>query len=130
MDNVREEIAKNILYYRKSKKYTQKELAEYLGVGVSAVSNWEKGVNSVDIDTLHKVCVFLQISINDIFGSFSNITSNALTPYQQAVINNMKELNIEGQEKLVDYSDDLVSSGKYKKLNSDSVGAEKSTKHA
>lgn len=114
MDNVREEIAKNILYYRKSKKYTQKELAEYLGVGVSAVSNWEKGVNSVDIDTLYKVCVFLQISINDIFGNFSNITSNSLTHHQQTVINNMKGLNIEGQEKLVDYSDDLVSSGKYK----------------
>ena len=45
--SVREEIAKNLLYYRKVNKITQKQLATYLGVNSSAVSNWENGVTQL-----------------------------------------------------------------------------------
>lgn len=43
METVKEEIAKNLLYYRKKAGYTQKEFAKLLGVRNSAVSNWESG---------------------------------------------------------------------------------------
>lgn len=53
---------------------TQKELAELLGVKNSAVSNWEKGVNSIDIETLFKACTIFKISVNDMYGQYSNET--------------------------------------------------------
>lgn len=72
MGIVREEISKNLLFYRKKCGLTQKELAQKIGVGVSAVSNWEKGANSIDIETLFEVCKIYGISINDMYGKFSN----------------------------------------------------------
>ncbi len=47
---------------------SQKELAKLVGVQHTAVSNWENAINSIDIDTLFKVCEVLDISINTVFG--------------------------------------------------------------
>ncbi len=74
MGNIRDEISKNLLFYRKRSGMTQKELAELLGVKNSAVSNWEKGVNSIDIETLFKACTIFKISVNDMYGQYSNET--------------------------------------------------------
>lgn len=74
MGSIRDEISKNLLFYRKKSGMTQKELAEKLGVKNSAVSNWEKGVNSIDIETLFKACTIFEITVNDMYGLFSNNT--------------------------------------------------------
>lgn len=97
MGSVREEIAKNLLYYRKNKKYTQKELADFLGVNNSAVSNWEKGLNSIDIDTLHRACVFLGISVNDMFGTFANVNNTSLSSDEVSVIEAYRLLDERGK---------------------------------
>lgn len=76
----REIIAKNIQQFRRQKKMTQKELAKQLGVNNSAVSNWETGVNSIDIDTLFKVCKILGVTANDMYGwDNGELTSNKPT---------------------------------------------------
>lgn len=67
-ENVKDTIAKNLLYYRKRNKITQKELAEKLGVKHNAISAWENGVNSIDIDTLFRVCQIFGITVNDMYG--------------------------------------------------------------
>lgn len=72
MGNIRDEISKNLLFYRKRSGMTQKELANLLGVKNSAVSNWEKGVNSIDIETLFKACTIFNISVNDMYGIYNN----------------------------------------------------------
>ena len=69
MGTIKDEIAKNLLYYRKKFGYTQKQLAEMLGVKNSAVSNWENGQNAIDIETLVKACEIFGITINDMYGS-------------------------------------------------------------
>ena len=66
-DNVKETIAKNLLYYRKKNKITQKALAEQLGVKHNAISAWENGVNSIDIDTLFCVCKIFGVTVNDMY---------------------------------------------------------------
>lgn len=67
-ENIKETIAKNLLYYRKKNKITQKELAEQLGVKHNAISSWENGVNSIDIDTLFRVCKIFGVTVNDMYG--------------------------------------------------------------
>lgn len=66
-DNVKETIAKSLLYYRKKNKITQKALAEQLGVKHNAISAWENGVNSIDIDTLFRVCKIFGVTVNDMY---------------------------------------------------------------
>lgn len=44
---------------------------------------------------------------------------------EEQLISMYRELNEEGKEKLVDYADDLVSSGKYIKSSTNQVGGEK-----
>ena len=56
-----------MLYDRKKNKITQKALAEQLGVKHNAISAWENGVNSIDIDTLFRVCKIFGVTVNDMY---------------------------------------------------------------
>jgi transcriptional regulator with XRE-family HTH domain len=68
MENIKEEIAKNLKRLREARQVTQKQLADYLGVKYNTVSSWEIGKNSIDIVVLIKICDFLKVSLNDIYG--------------------------------------------------------------
>lgn len=72
MSIIRKNIARNILYYRKKLNLNQKELAGRLSVGNSAISNWEKELNSPDIDTLFEMCRVFDININEMCGIEDN----------------------------------------------------------
>ena len=81
MGNIKDEISKNLLYYRKKSGLTQKEFAEKLGVKNTAVSNWENNQNSIDIETLVKACNIFGISINQMYESnndFFNLSSHEI----------------------------------------------------
>lgn len=83
MKDIRKNIARNILYYRKKLSLTQKELADRLGVRNSAVSNWEKKQNSPDIDTLFDMCKLFDISITEMAGVSTSNLSEKYTPDEQ-----------------------------------------------
>lgn len=68
MYSIKDEIAKNILFYRKKNKLTQKELAEKLGVKHNTISCWEKGTNDIDIATLFNMAQIFNVSITDMYG--------------------------------------------------------------
>lgn len=87
MSTIKEEVAKNLLFYRKKAGLTQKQLADMLGVKNTSISNWELGNNSMDIDTLFQICTILNVSITDMYGRFSNTFENDLTPHEKTVIN-------------------------------------------
>lgn len=108
MGNVKDAISKNILFYRKQKKMSQKDLAKQIGVNNSAISNWENGINSIDIETLFKVCKALDISIDTIFGESNknNCYLNSeesehikhyrsLDPHGKKIVNKIIEIEIE-----------------------------------
>ncbi len=71
MDSIKEEVAKNLLYQRKKNNLTQKELADKLGVKHNSISSWENGTNSIDIETLFKLCEIFDISVNDMYGIYT-----------------------------------------------------------
>ncbi len=68
MGGLRIEIGKNIKKYRTKAKMTQKDLAEKLGIGAPAVSNWENGSNAPDIETLFLICGILHVGVADLYG--------------------------------------------------------------
>ena len=76
---LKENIQKNLAFYRKKKGYNQKELADRLGIGATTVSGWERGAYTPDIDTLFVICRLLGVTLNDMFGIDEFSDTNALT---------------------------------------------------
>lgn len=101
MGIVRDEIAKNILLYRKKRGLTRKALAEKLGVSASAVVNWEYGKNSIDIDTLHILCEVLNVDITDMFGKCANMLDYTFSEEEKDNIYKVRKLNEEGKKYVV-----------------------------
>lgn len=64
----RMELKNIIIQKRKEKNMTQEELAEKLNVARQTVSKWETGETVPDIDSLKKLAILLEISIDRIFG--------------------------------------------------------------
>ena len=62
MENVKEIIAKNLSELRKSKKWTQQQLAEKINDSDKAISRWEHGDSLPDIETLSKICDLFGVS--------------------------------------------------------------------
>lgn len=81
-DNIKEIVAKNLLYYRKKNNITQKALAEQLGVKHNAISAWENGVNSIDIDTLFRVCKIFGVTVNDMYDMTASAESPTLAAHK------------------------------------------------
>lgn len=78
MNKINDDISKNIKKYRKLNKMTQKRLGELVGVSTAAVSNWETGSNSIDIDSLFKVCNALNVPLSSITDSTEDFSISAL----------------------------------------------------
>jgi transcriptional regulator with XRE-family HTH domain len=76
---VRNEIAKNLAYFRKEKKLTQEDLGQQLGVKRNTVSSWESGINAIDVEVLFQICQILNVSVSDLFGKFANSSANELS---------------------------------------------------
>ena len=60
------EIGARIRKFREDRGYSQKELAELIGVSNSRISNWEQGVNRPDADILVDLCKTLNVSPSEL----------------------------------------------------------------
>ena len=70
MGSISEEIAKNLMFYRKRAGLTQKQLADTLHVTKTSVSNWETAKNAMDIETLFAICDLLNVSVKEMYGKY------------------------------------------------------------
>lgn len=106
---LKENIQKNLIFYRKKMKKTQKDLAVALGVSAAAISSWECGNNSPDIDTLFLICNELQVGLYDICGLEAENT--IMTDDECKLLNTYKSLNQAGRKKLLERADELSELG-------------------
>lgn len=65
---VREKIRMSLERYISASGYTQKEIADALGVSKSSVTNWLKGKNSPDANLVMPICKLLNITIAQFYG--------------------------------------------------------------
>ena len=111
-------FASRLRQAREQSGLTQQDLAEKLGITKSAIGNYENGVSSPKWDVLLKIFDVLKVEPNFLYqDSFSLETpeTSPLTPQQSALLSSFELLNEEGQQKALDYVDDLVLTGRYKK---------------
>ena len=78
MDNT---IGRNIARLRKENGMTQEALAGKLGVSFQAVSRWENGVTTPDVDMLLGIAALMHVSLDALAGYTH--TPKAVSPYQE-----------------------------------------------
>lgn len=59
-----ERIAEEI----KISPYSQKQIAQLLGISESNITNWKKGENLPSVDILYKLCQILEVSSDYLLG--------------------------------------------------------------
>ncbi len=97
---------------------TMLDVSKIVGVSEATISRWESGdIANMKRDKIVLLAKALQVSPNIIMGwgedSDNDLINNILTKDQQLLINRYQQLNEKGQQKLLEYADDLVSSSKY-----------------
>lgn len=102
---------------REQANLTQQDFAKKLGVTKNAISNYENGVSSPKWDVLVKIFDVLQVEPNFLYQDDFTASSidTALTPTKTSLLSIFDELNEEGQTKALEYVEDLVLAGRYKK---------------
>ena len=101
---------------------TQTQLAEKMGVTKGAIGNYETDANSPKASMMYKIFEVLQCDANYLYQDDMFDAASVMLPEdEREMLRLYKQLNQEGKEKLADYADDLVRSGKYIKNSSDEV---------
>lgn len=80
-----EKIGQSILYFRKERSMTQKQLAERLQVTDKAVSRWERGLGCPDVSLL--------AALSDVLGVDLSLLLSGDLPAEEKVGGNMKKAN-------------------------------------
>ena len=62
-------LGNRINYYRQQSGLTQEQLAERMNVTRQTVSSWETGRTEPDIDTLHRISVYLDVTVEELIYS-------------------------------------------------------------
>lgn len=126
-----QEIAQRIKLHAKNKGISVNQLLLSCGLGKNTVSKMSNGTDILSLN-LAKIADYLDCSVDYLLGRTEQIISEQQKnvpaenedKQKQTLIDNYDKLNTEGQEKLIDYSDDLVLSQKYIKNNQNSMGKE------
>lgn len=122
---VNDTVAKNLSHMLKLRGMTQFELASRMEVSTATISNWCNGVKLPRMDKIDKICAILRINRSDLIEDKpADNKDELLTLRVRKIINLMQELNEEGQDKLLEYGDDLLASGKYIKSGENELVAE------
>lgn len=101
---------------------TQTQLAEKIGVTKGAIGNYETDANSPKASMMYKIFEALQCDANYLYQDDMFDAASVMLPKdEREMLRLYNQLNQEGKEKLADYADDLVRSGKYIKNSSDGV---------
>ncbi len=118
-----------ILALCKAQKISKNKLLTDLNLNKSAFVNWGNRGNIPSGDVVAKIADYFHVSTDYLLGRTDDPgpvgAAEEPSPLRSTLLHNFDQLNQEGQEKLVDTSDDMVSSGKYKKSRAHELGAEK-----
>ncbi|MBO5879205.1 MAG: helix-turn-helix transcriptional regulator [Clostridia bacterium] len=79
MTNVKEIVRANLVTLRKGKKLTQMELSELVGYSDKAISRWETGEVTPDIETLARLAEIYGVDISVFFSEYNEKEYKAKT---------------------------------------------------
>lgn len=80
---------------RKDNKYSQKELGDYLGIGVSTISMWESEKREPDYKHLMAIAELFHVSVDYIL--YGKVDDVKLSPMEQEALDLFRDLPVEQQ---------------------------------
>lgn len=86
LEKFKNQVAKNLVYYRKKNKLTQLELAEKLNYSDKAISKWERGESLPDLYILNSLAQFYKISVDSLIHG-EKVNYNVKTEEQKRIEN-------------------------------------------
>ena len=96
------DFAQNLKKYRKQKKYSQKDLAEKLNYGYTAIANYESGRNEPCLDDLIALAKLLDVTVDELIGA-------KLETAEQAVLSAFKKIDARSKKIITELLDVLSS---------------------
>ena len=104
---------------------TQEELGARIGVQKAAIYKYENLVVNLKRSILEKLAIVLDTTPTYLMGMEDSAqqANVQLTPQQSTLLAAFDQLNDEGQTKAVEYVEDLVLTGRYKKCPASGLGA-------
>ena len=127
--NQKQYIGKKIRDLREEKGWTAAEFGEMLNPPKKegTVTSWERGRTLPDADTLIDICIVFGTEISEFYYKspeyLSNIEHHAINLdsidtkreeiQKTSFLEGFEKLNDEGKQKVIEYIDDLICSGKY-----------------
>lgn len=112
-------ICERLIQARELVGYNRKDFADFLKMPYRTITNYENGSREPGSDYLAKVADICGcttdwlLGLSDEVKGASDLSLSPGDPVFETLQENYQELNEEGRERLADYSDDLVRSGKY-----------------
>ena len=85
MNDLKKTVGANLKAICKIKGVKNYQVAEYMGVTASSVSHWFKGDNFLDMDNLVRLCQYLGVSLDQVFG-LAPIFGTVLSAEENSVI--------------------------------------------
>ena len=93
-------LATKLKDLRTSKKMTQNELAQMLGVTQQAVARWENGRSEPDATTLNWLATFFDVSVDYLLGN-KNESVRPLSREQKNLLTDFESLTRDGQNMIL-----------------------------
>lgn len=88
---IKRTFARNLSLYLSKRQKTQKDLADYLGVSGTTVTNWVRGYKMPRMDKIDRICTFLTIGRNSLLTD-SNATTSQIVAESFSLSDAEKEM--------------------------------------
>ncbi|MBQ8641704.1 MAG: helix-turn-helix domain-containing protein [Clostridia bacterium] len=62
-------VGENIRKHREARRVSQEEMAQALNVTRQTISSWETGRTEPDLDTLHRIAQYLEVTVEELIYS-------------------------------------------------------------
>lgn len=121
----KELFVQNVKYFSAGKGVAPTVACRESGVSTSFLTNIKKG-QTPSVEKVQQLAAYLGVTTSELLGENSpGDSGSALTAEDRTLLASFHALNGEGRERLVEYADDLVQSGKYgKKADPSGLGQE------
>lgn len=84
---------------RKNAGMTQKQLADAIGAKHNSISNWEKGQNQPDAETIRRLCRALKVEANHFFSG----DDGQLSAVEFALFGEVRQLSEEDKRDVLEF---------------------------
>ncbi len=88
-------IAENIVRFRREKKLTQEQLADFVGVTKASVSKWETRQSTPDITILPQLASFFDVTVDELLGYNPQLSKEQIFRLYHEIANDFATLPFE-----------------------------------